>query len=209
MLPDLVQMLGRRRIQASNPSVDAGVRFHHATDAVFHDHTLFSSLQNEARRDLRHLGVSRGPRLAVAHVGLELMLDAELAAGKADVQHYSRALSCLPTLQGALTMDGDAGNFGELLRLRERLVERLPTLIPRTPEQLVERLVRILGHRPALSLDAAEIPAVLSWAGPTWQTVRARRDEWLDQLKAGLRLGVGTARLSGDSAAVSPFESSP
>lgn len=180
-------MLGQRRVHSTHPAVTRGIRFHHATDLVFHEHTVFAELQNRARHELRELGVARGPRLGVAHVGLELMLDAEFASEPSNVAHYTRALNCLAELDGKLTLgDGESG-FAELAGLGELLLRRLPALVPHSPDELFDRLVRVLAQRPALRLDEHARPAVTAWAGTTWQAVRAHQAEWLEQLQLGLR----------------------
>jgi hypothetical protein len=187
MLPDLATMLGHRRIHSADAAVARGIRFHHVTDLVFHEHTLFAELQNQARRELRTLGVARGPRLGVAHVGLELMLDAEFAAEPSNVTHYVQALNSLGELDGKLSVGDGSSGFGNLVQLGGLLLQRLPSLVPHTPDELFERLARVLAHRPALCLDEADRPAVTSWATTTWQTIRARKGEWLEQIEVGLR----------------------
>src|SRR5688572_4337425 len=83
MLPDFSSMLRLRPPGSSHPVVARGVAFHHATDEAFHELAVFRELCSDAMRLLAERGVSRGTRRAVAHVGVELLLDVELSADEA------------------------------------------------------------------------------------------------------------------------------
>src|SRR5690606_16966401 len=78
MLPDFEGMLGGSTIAFGDALVDEGRRCHHVTDAAFHACPFFLEHQQTARTWLGRTPVGRGQRRAVAHVGVELILDAAL-----------------------------------------------------------------------------------------------------------------------------------
>lgn len=78
MLPDFASMIGARLDAQPNPRLAAGVAHHHATDAAFHHAPAVVGLMRDAEARLTARGVRRGPTRAVAHVGVELLLDGVL-----------------------------------------------------------------------------------------------------------------------------------
>jgi hypothetical protein len=78
MLPDFVSMLGARLPEVTHVTLARGVRFHHVTDHVFHDLEVFRMLSRDAHAELRERGLGRGASRAVAHVGIEILLDMTL-----------------------------------------------------------------------------------------------------------------------------------
>ena len=81
MLPDFATMSGAR-LSTTTPSPDAevasGIDLHHKTDGVFHQLPVVLGLMRELDERLAHGGCARGPRRAVAHIGVELLLDGVL-----------------------------------------------------------------------------------------------------------------------------------
>ena len=75
MLPDLAPMCGARMDAVIDAVIAAGVACHHRVDAAFHQCEAFASLCGQARGRLHAAGLARGPVLAAAHVGVELLLD--------------------------------------------------------------------------------------------------------------------------------------
>ena len=67
MLPDFATMIRARPPTAKQPELWRGVRLHHDTDAVFHDHPVFRELCADAVAALseqflaRHLGLPAEP----------------------------------------------------------------------------------------------------------------------------------------------------
>ena len=58
----------------------AGLRFHHLTDEAFHGSRSFLEFSGQALSYLSRHGLPRGSARAVAHVGVELLLDTAFAA---------------------------------------------------------------------------------------------------------------------------------
>ncbi len=164
MLPDFASMLRVRPPRALLPEVNAGLRFHHLTDDAFHGARSFLEISGEASRFLMSQGLSRGSARAVAHVGVELLLDAAFVSKRAN-EAYLSAITCALTTRVAeqlswATLDGSI-RFDELCQhLRRR--GALPTQI--APEVIAERLRNILADRPRLTLDDAGQSVVRDWA---------------------------------------------
>jgi hypothetical protein len=190
MLPDLANMLDRVRVSSSEPLFAQGIAFHHASDAVFHDSAPFVRFEAEARRTLHRAGVPRGACLAIAHVGVELVLDAELARQEQYVAHYLAALNCVSMVDlDCIAWSGRAavkvhatGAAGELAELCRVLVERSRHLAATDPPKVAERLQRILARRPRLRLSDEHMPAVHDWLAATWPVLRAELPHWWHEL---------------------------
>lgn len=162
MLPDFCGMLRLRTPPAGSSSVAEGVRFHLQTDAVFHELALFRSWSQKARVHLEARSVARGTARAVAHVGLELLLDAALAEAEAARSAYLRGLGAAkdPLVLDELSWPAEA---------RERIRDLANLLETRgvgakVPANIVaERLSRALALRPRLAIAARDRPAVDEW----------------------------------------------
>jgi hypothetical protein len=162
MLPDFCGMLGFRAPAPVLGPLAAGVRFHHVTDLAFHELLAFRELNRAACEKLAALGVRRGTARAVAHVGVELLLDAELAENDAARALYVAALRAggAPELLTSAPFKSDE---------RERLGRLLVTLeqrgVAKSPSNgsVVERLERALARRPRLAMASADVPKVSEW----------------------------------------------
>src|SRR4029453_12839315 len=77
---------------ALEPELEAGIRLHHQTDRVFHETGAFRELEQDARSSLSEAGVAKGARRALAHVGIEFLIDAELERRAPAWQGYDLAL---------------------------------------------------------------------------------------------------------------------
>ncbi|HLM19834.1 MAG TPA: hypothetical protein VK549_18565 [Acidimicrobiia bacterium] len=77
MLPDLAAIA---RVRVSRPGGDlgAGVAFHHACDAVFHELEWFRATNRALRDALVDAGIDSGPARASSHAGVEMLLDGRL-----------------------------------------------------------------------------------------------------------------------------------
>jgi hypothetical protein len=201
MLPDLAHMLGRSKVSSSHPVLAEGIAFHHLTDRVFHQSRVFAELESRALRELAEAGVPRGPRRALAHVGLELLLDVELSRVDEWFDHYERALKAVereglaaeiswphsrrltatPNHPEALS-PSDPG----LQALCQALLSRAAKLRPSTSADVLERLCRILQPRPRLALPHADRAKVHVWLDRTWPDLVQRVPAWLAELRAGL-----------------------
>ena len=87
MLPDFSTMCGARVVGSDDEDVATGITLHHATDSVFHQAAVVTGLMRELDHRLERGGCARGPRRAVAHIGVELLLDGVLV----DVAEYRDA----------------------------------------------------------------------------------------------------------------------
>jgi hypothetical protein len=169
MLPDFASMLGVRVPEVTHRALADGVRFHHLSDQVFHDLPEFHALYREAHCELSGRGLARGPARAVAHVGIEILLDTSLGQSAAAQEAYRSGLEAgrHPDLVASVAMTAND---------RERLVDLLETLIRRgvvldtSSEIIVERIKRTVVRRPRLALGEGDRPRVLDWV----ETARSR-----------------------------------
>ena len=77
MLPDLAA-IARVRVARPDGELGAGVAFHHACDAVFHESEWFRDANRSLRDALVDAGVDSGPARACSHAGVEMLLDGRL-----------------------------------------------------------------------------------------------------------------------------------
>ncbi len=151
MLPDFASMCGARLHGSDDAAVHRGLAHHQAVDERFHVAPEFTALCRQVSVSLRDAGVGRGPAMAVAHVGVEILIDATLL-GDVD-SAYLAAISTEP----ALTWSDDGAAWRSLRgRLRDHGV---PSLY-RDDERVAELMMRILDSRPRLRLEAEHAPAV-------------------------------------------------
>ncbi len=176
MLPDFEGMVDSTASRFASGELARGVSLHHVTDTAFHGGDAFLSHQDSARVLLSTLPVRRGPRRAVAHVGVELILDAALNTPER-LGHYLAALEAglmAPTLRGV--------PFLERLKLRslfKTLIARAAYVTPTSPGGVVERLQRALWARPVLRLQDSELPHVQTWAELAWRPIHEQSQGWL------------------------------
>jgi hypothetical protein len=164
MLPDFASMLRTRPPSASHAAVAAGLLFHHATDEAFHGSRAFLEFSGQASSFLRQRGLSRGSARAVAHVGVELLLDAALAENSANVAYLS-AIECALTVHMSdhiHWLNSDAQ--GRFTHLCHNLLRRGAVRSDTPPELVAERLRVILADRPRLALDDQAQSVVRDWA---------------------------------------------
>jgi acyl carrier protein phosphodiesterase len=156
MLPDFATMCGARLAEQTDPALAAGVALHHRTDSVFHQAAPVLASMRELDARLAALGCARGPRRAVAHIGMELLLDATLLPTAAYRDSFTSAFNIDPTLVVWREPDGP-DRFA-------RLHERMTTY--GVPEDLADigsittRLHRMLAHRPLLAPSPADLRAI-------------------------------------------------
>jgi hypothetical protein len=156
MLPDFAGMCGAHLGDASDPEIAAGIALHHATDHAFHELAPVTALMHELDGHLARLGCARGPRRAVAHVGIELLLDGMLVGDATYRASYIAALACDPARVAWRDADGSA-RFGMLIdRLRGYGV---PDDL-REPAAITSRLARVLAPRPLLAPSPADLRAI-------------------------------------------------
>jgi hypothetical protein len=164
MLPDFASMLRTRPPETSHDALRAGLAFHHRTDDAFHGSQSFLEFSRLASSFLAERGLARGAARAVAHVGVELLLDAAFARETAANEAYLWAVECGLTARVASHIHWPnselESKFQHLCHsLRQRGAYRSDT-----PAELVaERLRNILADRPRLAMDDAGQSVVRDW----------------------------------------------
>jgi hypothetical protein len=156
MLPDFATMIRARLGDADDPDVATGIAHHHATDATFHTMPAVLGLMRELDQRLAALGCARGPRRAVAHIGVELLLDGVLVDEPAYREAYAGALAHDPA--GVRWRDGDGP--ARLATLLSRLRAHGAPDDLRRPHAITQRLHRMLAHRPLLAPAPADLEAI-------------------------------------------------
>ena len=165
-LPDFASILGCRVPSCSHSIVASGLRFHHMSDEVFHDLADFKRLVRNELGVLREHGVRKGPARALAHIGLELLLDAELTDDNTRQVAFRDAITAgAPNRLGRLLVWSSSDHPRRFERLRLRLVERLHAIDNFGADQIAERLIRTLSKRPRLRLSDQEQSMIARWVG--------------------------------------------
>lgn len=183
MLPDFWSMLRLRRPRVLDASVARGVAFHHATDEVFHELVAFQRLSREAFSWLSERNLPRGPARAVAHIGIEMLLD-EVMAREAGAQDAYRAALRVPL--APLLDFADTAHAERLTKLQATLLERAALLVAPSAELLAERIARTLAGRPRLAVETQGHQLLGSWVTYTRPRVEAEAPEVLATLRARL-----------------------
>ncbi|MET0790157.1 MAG: hypothetical protein ABW061_01430 [Polyangiaceae bacterium] len=168
MLPDFASILRTRPPTTSLDSLRAGLAFHHRTDDAFHGSPSFLEFSREASVFLTIRGLARGSARAVAHVGVELLLDAAFAHETAANEAYLSAVECGLTQHVAshihwLDNDGDGDAESRFQHLCHNLRQRGAFRSDTEAELIAERLRRILADRPRLAMDDAGQFVVRDW----------------------------------------------
>jgi len=162
MLPDFCGMLGLRSPRPVTGSLGEGVRFHHLTDQAFHELAAFRSFCGESTVWLDARGVRRGTARAVAHVGVELLLDAALAEGDAERSVYLAALGAAQAPELFERAEFEPSERTRLAGLARALEQRGVSRAPDTA-LVVGRLERALSARPRLRIEPADLEHVGAW----------------------------------------------
>jgi len=183
MLPDFASMARIRMAGVDDRDIEAGVAFHHRTDDAFHGAPTFIALMNEAQDELEEAGLGHGSAMAVAHVGVELLLDGELVERSGVPASYHEALATADAPIRWRQADGTA----RWEYLRDRLREAPLPHGYRDPQFVAERLVRILASRPRLALEPAGIDPVFAWSHRARAPVAEATDDLLDEVRDRLR----------------------
>lgn len=187
MLPDFATMIRARSPRTAHADIDSGMQFHWKTDEAFHRSAAFLALTHRAVGWLSARGVRSGSALAVAHVGVEILLDAALADDDCAQKAYRAAL------EGA-AHDGLGRFLGWALdeqrarfdALRARLLARGAVAGDITPDTVAERLRYTLADRPRLALDDASVLTVRDWARIARADIDARAPTLVEDLTAQL-----------------------
>lgn len=190
MLPDLANIIGAPEPRSDHPSLQDGLRFHHETDRVFHSCPSFLALQRQAHQDLAPLGLRRGSRLAVAHVGIEMLLDVYFATDTEAFNVYQQALADGARLSRRVAWRGAFASF-RFRRLLGLLENAAPAWqAPFEPGSVAKRLEYALAARPLLALRPEDRTKLTAWAADTRPAVFNQGASLLRELQTGLHLQV-------------------
>jgi len=146
MLPDFAGMCGGRIAGADDAETTDGIALHHATDAAFHQLPVVTGLMRELDARLDAGGCARGPRRAVAHIGVELLLDGVLVGEPSYRAAYLAGLGHDVALRWR-----DPESAPRYALLLDRLRARGVPDDLQEPAAITERLHRVLAHRPRLA----------------------------------------------------------
>jgi hypothetical protein len=205
MLPDLASALRTAVPGSRHAELAAGIRLHHETDRVFHATATFQSLELRARLGLTAAGLSKGPRRALAHIGIEFLVDDELGPSgerRAVIGGYAAALrfgansACRHLLHWSNA--GDADRFALLCqRLAAHAAQALaiqPSSHSDADRRLAARLVACLAGRPRLELKPREEAELEPWLAACRPAVASAIPSLLGELARGLDAPVLAAR---------------
>jgi acyl carrier protein phosphodiesterase len=185
MLPDLCGFARVRLGGEPGGALGAGVRLHHASDAVFHAHRAFAARCASLAAALEARGVRRGPARGVAHVASELLLDGWLAREAGVPETYRAALKRAGELLGA---SGVAPALSAALPpLCARLHDAPLPEAYADADFVCERVDRALAARPYLALAPSELPAL----APLLAQESAECASWAPAVLAGVRAAIG------------------
>ena len=187
MLPDFASMIRARPPRVAHEELARGVAFHHRTDGAFHDSVTFRRLTSGAFVELEAAGVRRSSARAVAHVGTEILLDAELAREPEAREVYYRAVRAADATALGTNIEWRDGaereRFDALVRA---LTARSTGYAEPGIAELAWRIERALHARPRLALDAAGAALVQDWVPAALLRVAGTARALLDEVRAGL-----------------------
>lgn len=192
MLPDLMAMLGGRRVASGRERTAAGIRFHHATDEVFHATEMFKELSHTSSSWLLTRGLGRGPARAVGHVGIEMLLDSCLSEGESFPPCIAQALvlGCDVGEIASLTVS-PASSAPNLAGLCQALRQGAKRFADHRPEVVATRLVRALSGHPRLALATTDVALTTEWAAHFLPSVQSVAVPWVQEIERRLGGGLG------------------
>jgi len=189
MLPDFASMLRTRPPVATLDALSAGVSFHHRTDDAFHGAQSFLDFSRLASSFLSNHGVSRGTARAVAHVGVELLLDAAFARERGGNEAYLSAIACGLTAQVQSHISWQTSDASERFRhLCHSLQQRGEFQVNPSSELVAERLRSILADRPRLAMDEHGLFVVRTWVEGARSQITSGAPQLLREVEQRLRL---------------------
>lgn len=201
MLPDFTGMCGARLARVEHPEVQRGIELHHATDRAFHGAPTFVKLCSEGTAILSDEGLRRGSARAVAHVGVELLLDGMLSRRVDLLDAFHRALDVAASAAvcDALVWSQTSGTTRWQYFL-QRLQEAPVPEGYRDPDFVADRVRNALSRRPRLALNERDASVVRQWTCDNHPNVMRYCDallaETLERL-GGAPLGAADARVAG------------
>lgn len=198
MLPDFVSMLKARMPSCVEREITSGIAFHHVTDEVFHRTRTFAALSHQAFSRLLGRNVRRGTARAVAHVGIEILIDTTLRHDRTLVACYRAALEAGGRSElGRYLAWEHASALEEWEHLRRLLIDRSLAPPDTGAAALTKRLARALEGRPRLELIEGDRPAIVEWVRETEPLVMASVENVLSEVWQGLlEAESGTGRVT-------------
>jgi hypothetical protein len=188
MFPDFAGLLGIKVPTTQNTTILVGFTVHHETDKIFHDLSAFRTACREETASLQRRGFDRGPALALAHVGLEFLLDCALARDEDSVALFERSLAwaspeCLKT-----QLYGFSGEIAaKFEQLRQRLLTVGPPTDPPKPTVIAERIMRTLERRPKLTPRLSMKPQLVDWISASYTDRTGLFPSLFEQVNEALR----------------------
>lgn len=169
MFPDFASLLGIKVPTTQSDAIWIGYDAHHLTDAVFHDLSSFRDACHEETASLRRFGFDRGPALAIAHVGLEFLLDCALARDETAVSLFEGSLNWATPDRLNTYLDWLAvENATRFEHLRQRLLTVGPPMDAPIPIVIAERILRTLERRPKLAPPLSMKPQLVDWISTSY-----------------------------------------
>lgn len=192
MLPDFLAMLRLRTTprdaHQGESELGRGMAFHHVTDHVFHDSPAFQALSRDAFAALLEAGLARGPSRALAHIGIELLLDETPEMKALGASGYLAALA-YGRESGVRQLVSESG-LGEAGASLEALLDLLATRGVRagkpTLPEVCERLRRALANRPRLAFSPRDDAQICAWLAHARSIVATHAPLVLSEVWAGL-----------------------
>lgn len=184
MLPDFASMLRAKVPTSESREVTEGIAFHHATDEAFHGAPSFLEASSASFAWLTDASMDRGSARAIAHVGVEILLDRTLAGEGERRAGYMASLAHDDAFDA--TRWGQPEHAARAVELRAALL-RHGVDIHDCPEAVIaERLFRILARRPRLAFPKEELPKVEAWVAHMGPKVRALAPAIVAEVRAGI-----------------------
>lgn len=184
MLPDFASMLRAKVPTAALAEVTEGIAFHHATDEAFHGAPSFLEASSASFAWLTNVDMDRGSARAIAHVGVEILLDRTLAQEAERRSGYMASLAH----DGAFdaTRWGKPDDAVRAVELRAALLRHGVDIHDCAEAIIAERLFRILGRRPRLAFPRDDLPKVEAWVAHMDPRVRALAPAIVAEVRAGI-----------------------
>jgi len=195
MLPDFASMLRTRPPATTLETLRAGLAFHHRTDDAFHGSTSFLEFSRLASSFLSDRGLPRGSARAVAHVGVELVLDAAFARETAANEAYLCAIERGLTAQASGHIHWSSTEIApKFQHLCHNLRQRGAYRSDAPAELIAERLRTILADRPRLAMDDAGQTVVRDWVVAARPSIVSGAARLLVEVEQRLESSLGLER---------------
>jgi hypothetical protein len=189
MLPDLTSMLGFGVPSSSDPLLHEGIQFHHTTDAAFHGAGRFVAMCSDGVRSMSAVGMRRGSARAIAHVGIELLLDGRMSADEHARAAYGSALRSAVEERWSERLG--LASEEQRTKMHQGLARLEHAPIPegyKDPAFVVDRLQAILARRPRLALVPGEAEIAAEYIRSADVSLAESWRELLEQVRSGLQL---------------------